>query len=56
MAGKFTDVIQISESVYVFSNPEGDVNMDVPGTVVPINFWAVVNEKKRGIYYRHRIR
>lgn len=46
MSGKFTDVIQISESVYVFSNPEGDVNMDVPGTVVPINFWAVVNEKK----------
>lgn len=46
MANKFTDIIQISESVYVFSNPEGDVNADVPGTVVPVNFWAVVNKEK----------
>ncbi|MDG4967163.1 MBL fold metallo-hydrolase [Lactococcus lactis] len=46
MAGKYTDVIRISESIYVFSNSEGDVNADVPGTVVPINFWAVVNKEK----------
>lgn len=46
MAKKFTDMIQVTNSIYVFSNPEGDVNADVPGTVVPINFWAVVNDKK----------
>ncbi|MBO0475292.1 hypothetical protein IGL98_003221 [Enterococcus sp. DIV0840] len=46
MARKFMDIIQVTESVYIFSNPEGDVNADVPGTVVPINFWAVVNNNK----------
>lgn len=46
MAKKFMDVIHLTESVYIFSSPEGDVNADVPGTVVPINFWAVVNKNK----------